>query len=142
MNIFKRMFGSFKAAKFTSTFEPKVEIQSEVGIKRYMSKLSTFSRTELCTELSNVMAAKYNQMQRPVGILEREERQAVVTDLTDKALMICVVEFGVDPVYDFAGGISQLNQKIMDFDRRVSLKEVEPAQHGSMLLKMLRGVVV
>jgi uncharacterized tellurite resistance protein B-like protein len=125
----------------TSPFEPKPELQTEEGVQSYLAKLSKLSRSDLCIELCSVMAAKHNSMMMPAGLNEYSEKQAIVTDLTDKATAICIFEFGQAPVFGFAGGdLSQLNELINSIDEGVAQQNLEPEEHGSMILHKLSEI--
>ncbi|WP_321405867.1 hypothetical protein [Tolumonas auensis] len=127
----------------TCPFEPTPELQSEEGVRIYFSKLSTLSRSDLCSELSNVMAAKYNQMMVPSGLNEYTQKQAIVTDLTDKATTICIFEFGQATVFGFAGGdLRALNELLNNIDEEVAQHDLEPDRHGAMILRKLSEILL
>ena len=122
----------------TSPDEPKPEVQSEKGANKYFSKLSKLTHKELCVEFANVMVAKYNLMSFPAAINEYSDRQATVTDLTDKALLICISQFGQPAILRYSNGdfrpfnglINQINEYIMQED-------LSPEQHGALLLSQI-----
>jgi len=123
---------------FTNLFEPSVDVQSVEGVRRYNDKLSKSSYSEICTEISNVMSAKHNLMFLPTSIDEYAEKQTLVTDLTDKALWICVYLFGQGAVSNFnSDNPSRLNELINALDEEVSKKDLKPEEHGAALLSKL-----
>lgn len=139
MSFFKNLFGR-KSGGLTSPFEPKPELQSETGVRNYLSKLSKLSRSDLCVEFANVRAAKHNATMLPTGIGDFQETQAIVTDLTDKSVAICIFAFGQPAVFGYTGGdLSQLNILINNVDDQVAALDLEPEQHGEQLLKRLGG---
>jgi len=126
----------------TCPFEPTPELQSEDGVLLYLSKLSELSPQELYIELSNVMAAKHNQMMHLAGLNEYQQKQAIVTDLTDKATAICIHQFGQASVFGvFGGDLRQLNELLNNLDEQVAQRDLEPEKHGAMLLEKLAGVL-
>jgi hypothetical protein len=126
----------------TCPFEPTPELQTEDGVLRYLSKLSKLSPKDLCSELSNVMAAKHNHMMLPAGLNEYANKQAVVTDLTDKATAICIHQFGQATVFGvFGGDLRQLNGLLNSLDEQVAQHDLEPDQHGAMLLEKLGDIL-
>jgi len=126
----------------TCPFEPTPELQSEDGVLLYLSKLSELSPQELYIELSNVMAAKHNQMMHPAGLNEYQQKQAIVTDLTDKATAICIHQFGQASVLGvFGGDLRQINELLNNLDEQVAQRDLEPEKHGAMLLEKLAGVL-
>ena len=117
---------------------PTPELQSEEGIRIYVSKLQRLTRSDLCAELSNVMAAKHNLMMIPVGVDKALEKQKVVTDLTDKAVFICILEFGHEVVFDYGGrDIQKFNELVNKIDEEVAQQDMDPDQHGSIMLRKL-----
>lgn len=122
----------------TSPIEPTPELQSEEGARIYLSKLSELSRSDLCTELSNVMAAKHNLMMVPSRPAEAIEKQKIVSDLTDKAVTICILEFGKSVVFGWGNGdLQPFNELLNDFDQEVAKQDFAPAEHGNALLYAL-----
>lgn len=74
----------------------------------------------------------------PTGIGDFQKTQAIVTDLTDKSVAICIFAFGQPAVFGYAGGdLSQLNILINNIDDQVATLDLEPVQHGEQLLKKL-----
>lgn len=128
----------------TPPIEPKPELQTEEGLLSYLSKLSELSRSDLCIELSNVLAAKHNLMMIPAGISEYSEKQVTVTDLTDKVTAICIFEFGQASLVELAGdggeNLRHLNGLINSIDEEVAQQELEPEEHGSMMLRKLSEI--
>lgn len=122
----------------TSPYNPTVDIQSEDGVKNYFSKLSNLSRTDLCIELSNVMAAKHNLMAIPSGINSFSENQKLVTDLTDKALSICIITFGQDAIMNYCKqDLRVFNELVNNIDASVAQLQLAPAPHGKKILEKL-----
>lgn len=125
-------------AVFTSTYEPVIELQSVDGVDRYRERLSEFSYLDICKELSNVMSAKHNLTFIPTPPREYAAKQARITDLTDKALWICVHVFGQDAVTNInKKNPLQLNELINELDQEVAHKDLEPEKHGATLLSKL-----
>lgn len=126
----------------TDPFEPSPELQSIEGVQLYQSKLSKLSESEISIELSNVMTAKHNQMMLPASIDEYVDKQALVSDLTDKAMWICVTLFGQDAISAYAGdNLTRLNQLINELDNDVAQQDLEPEPHGSKLIRKLEDVL-
>jgi len=122
----------------TSPIEPIVELQSEEGIKSYFSKISQLSNSDLCIELSNVMAAKHNYMIIPTEINKFQEKQQVITDLVDKAVAICILKFGQSVVFGYEkGDLQSFNKLINIIDEEVALLNLNPMEHGCTLIKKL-----
>lgn len=122
----------------TSPYEPTPEIQSKDGIRAYVLKLKKLTRSDLCTELSNVMAAKHNQMMIPTGIDKTLEKQQIVTDLTDKAVFICILEFGHEFILGYGDGdIRQFNELVNKVDEEVAQQDMDPDKHGNIMLRKL-----
>lgn len=125
-------------AVITNPFEPSADVQSVEGLRRYISKLSKLSHAELCVELSNVMSAKHNLMFFPTSLQGYAEKQTLVTDLTDKAMWICVNIFGQGAVSRFTqDNPTRLNELINELDAQVSQQDLKPEQHGASLLSKL-----
>lgn len=123
----------------TPAFEPIPELQSEEGVRIYLSKLSELSRSDLCSELSNVLATKHNLMMVPSGLNDYAEKQEIVTDLTDKATAICIFEFGQPIIFGYADGdLRPFNELLNNIDEDVAQQNLSPDQHGSMILHRLK----
>jgi ssDNA thymidine ADP-ribosyltransferase, DarT len=126
----------------TNPFEPSVDVQTVDGTFLYISELSKLSHAELCVELSNVMSAKRNLMFSPTSISEYSGKQTLVTDLTDKALWICVNMFGQDVVSSFnQNNPSHLNELINALDKDVAQRDLKPEEHGACLLSKLGEIL-
>ena len=126
----------------TSPFEPTVDVQSEDGIRNYFSKISQLSHTSVCIELSNVMSAKHNLIAMPSGISSFSNTQKLVTDLTDKALLVCIYKFGRESILEYANGdISEFNQLVNDIDAKVARLDLAPAQHGNKMFEDIEKVL-
>ena len=140
------MFGLFnnkkeKMAKdgiITSPSQPTPELRTEKGAQNYVSKLSKLTRSDLCAELACVMAAKYNVMSGQIAFNDRTATQEIATDLTDKATVICMLEFGQSVVLGYAGSdLSQFNELVNNVDNEVAQQNLNPDQHGDLLLSKL-----
>ncbi len=126
----------------TSPIEPTPELQSDEGASIYLSKLSELSRSDLCAELSNVMAAKHNLMMVPTRATEAIEKQMIISDLTDKAAIICILEFGKSVVFGWGNGdIQQFNALLNDFDQEIAKQDRDPSDHGHCLLYALNKFI-
>lgn len=140
MSIFNRFFGSQKKSGITSPFDPKPEMHTESGVKNYLSQLTNLDRTEICVEFANVRAAKHNVMASGAGVGNFRQVQTLVTDLTDKSTLICMVAFGRDAVLAYGGGdLASFNELINDLDNEISRLNLEPEQHGEKLFLSLRS---
>jgi len=129
-------------AIITSPIEPKPELQSEEAVVIYLSKLSELSRSDLCEELSNVMAAKHNLMMVPSTPAEALVKQQIISDLTDKSVTICILEFGQSVVFDWGNGdIKPFVELLNDFDQEVATQDLPPAEHGNALLYALNKFI-
>ncbi len=122
----------------TSPYDTVPELQSEEGLRHYLLRLSKLARPDLCIELSNVMAAKHNLMLVPSSINEFGEKQEKVTDLTDKAVAICIHEFGQDIIMNYGGrDLSKFNELVNSIDAEVAQENLYPNRHGCEMLKKL-----
>ena len=120
----------------TSPFEPRAELQTEEGFRNYFKRLSSFDRATLHVEFANVRAAKHNLTFMPTGLNEFKKVQALVTDLTDKSVAICVFVFGQPAVFGFGGGdLRPFNDLVNTIDDSVANLNLEPEQHGRQLLE-------
>lgn len=127
----------------TSPYNPILDLQSEDDGRKYILKLSKLTRSDLCTELSNIMAAKHNLLLFPSGVNEYAEKQKIVTSLTDKAALICIHEFGQDVIRDYCGeDIRKLNALINEIDDEVAQTQLYPDEHGCMMLKKLSQILI
>lgn len=125
---------------FTSRTEPKLELQSREEALAYIARLKKATRREdLCTELANVMAAKYALMSVPTKPSEYLSKQKLVTEMTDKATWICGLVLGTDAIVRrFGTDFSEFNGLVMELDEQLLAQNLEPAEHGEMLLSNLR----
>lgn len=131
MGILNRLFGSSKKTEITSPFDAKPELQTERGVRKYLSKLTKLDRSGLCIEFANVRAAKHNVMTFGSDVVVK----ALVTDLTDKSTLICIVAFGRDAVLGYNGGdLASFNELVNDLDDEISTFDFEPEQYGERLL--------
>ncbi len=126
----------------TSPHNPIPEIQTEEEVHTYVLKLQKLTRSEFCAELSNVMAAKHNLMMIPDGADKALEKQTIVTDLTDKAVYICILEFGHEVVLDYGGrNIRLFNELVKKIDEEVAQQDMDPEQHGSIMLRKMSEIL-
>ena len=138
MSFLKTLFRKNKSVRLTSPFDPKPELQSENGVRDYLSNLSKLNRTELCIEFANVRAAKHNLMMLS-GDRDFQKTQAIVTDLTDKSTAICIFAFGQSAVLGYAGGrLNLFNELINNIDDEIAQLGLEKKQHGELLLSRIR----
>lgn len=122
----------------TPFLNPIPEIQTEEEVRTYVLKLQKLTRSALCTELSNVMTAKHNLMMIPMEADKALEQQKIVTDLTDKAVYICILEFGHEVVLDYGDrNIRLFNELVNKIDEEVGQQYMDPDQHGSIMLLKL-----
>ncbi len=124
----------------TSPHTSNVELQSETGVNDYNKKLSNLSFKELCIEFSNVMAAKHNLVFVSNYSINTyyEERQEIITDLTNKAFCICMFKFGQDRIVRYTGkDVKRIHQLINEMDEEVARCDRPPYQHGLALFKKL-----
>ncbi|OEU69502.1 MAG: hypothetical protein BA863_08195 [Desulfovibrio sp. S3730MH75] len=140
------MFGLFDKKKeklandgiITSPSQLTPELQTEEGARNYISKLSELTRSDLCAELACVMAAKYNIMGGQIVLNDYAATQEITTDLTDKATVICMFEFGQPAVIGYAGNdLSPFNELVNNVDDEVAQQNLNPDQHGDLLLRKL-----
>ena len=140
------MFGLFSKKKekltkdgiITSRTQLSPELQTEEGVQNYVSKLSKLTSSDLCAELAYVMAAKYNIMSGQIGLNDHNATQEVATDLTDKATVICMFKFGQPAVFGYAGNdLRPFNELVNKVDDEVAQLNLNPDQHGNMLLSKL-----
>lgn len=123
----------------TPVFDPKAEMQSKEGAEKYLSRISSLSPSDLCAELSNVLAAKHNLTMMPVRPDNYQKTQALVTDLTDKATVICMFAFGQQKVIDYGeGDTRKFNILLNELDSEIMMLDLKPQQHGEQLLKRLK----
>ena len=88
------------------------------------------------------MAAKHNLMLIPSSITEYREKQEKVTDLTDKAVLICIHEFGQETVMGYGGSdIRKFNALVNEIDEEVAQEDQAPDQHGCMVLRKLSQIL-
>lgn len=139
--MFGSIFGGGKS-KPTCPFNPKVELDTRAGGKRYIRMLEEMNESEIYTELSNVRAAKHNQMMMPSGIKEYGKKQALVSDLNDKALAILCQQFGPAKVMQAcAGDLRLLNTALDQLDDAVASRQLPPEHHGRELLMLMDGFI-
>ena len=137
------MFGLFKnkgedGVVITDSFAPKQEVHTQQGVMKYSTKISKLSYEELCIEFSNVMAAKHNLMMMPSGLNDASGKQEIITDLVDKALIICIFKFGRERVLSFVGDdLTRINKLINKCDQEVASNPVPPNEHGLRLFNKL-----
>ena len=139
------MFGFFKkevevevVTVITDSFAPKQEVHTQQGLMKYSKNISKLSYKDLCIEFSNVMAAKHNLMMIPRGLDDATGNQKIITDLVDKALMICVFKFGQERVLSFANNdLRRVNRLIDQCDQEIAANPVPPNEHGLCLFNKL-----
>lgn len=139
------MFGFFKkevevevVTVITDSFAPKQEVHTQQGVMKYLKDISRLSYENLCIEFSNVMAAKHNLTMVPSGINNAAENQRIVTDLVDKAFLICICKFGQERVSNFAkNDLTRVNKLIIQCDQEVAAHPVLPHEHGLRLFNKL-----
>lgn len=121
-----------------SPHDLKVELQSEQDINNYIKRVSGLNRAGKLVELANVRAAKYNLMSMPSGLNEFDKNQALVTDLTDKTVLICMLAFGRAAVLEYNDGdLSSFNELVDQIDEQVASLNLYPEQHGDKILEIL-----
>jgi hypothetical protein len=121
-----------------SPHDLKVELQSEQDINNYIKRVSGLNRAGKLVELANVRAAKYNLMSMPSGLNEFDKNQALVTDLTDKTVLICMLAFGRAAVLEYNDGdLSSFNDLVDQIDEQVASLNLYPEQHGDKILEIL-----
>lgn len=82
------------------------------------------------------MAAKHNKMVIPSGISSFSETQKVVTDLTDKALTICIVGFGRESILNYCNqDVRKFNELVNKIDSEVATLKLGSANHIYKLYK-------
>ena len=122
----------------TQPADPTLEIQSIEGARNYSAKVAGLNHQELCIELSNVMAAKHNNMAPSADLPNYMKKQAVVTDLTDKATIICFIHFGQTYVKECCGGdLKQFNALLNDVDEEVAQQDMQQEEFGHNILEIL-----
>ena len=137
------MFGLFKkkdkvGTVITDSFAPKQEVHTQQGVMKYSKNISKLSYENLCIEFSNVMAAKHNLMMIPRGLDDATGNQRIITDLVDKALIICIFKFGQERVLNFANNdLTRVNKLINQCDQEVAANPVSPNEHGLLLFNKL-----
>ena len=122
----------------TSPDKPTPDLQSEEGARNYYAKVLKLNRLDVCIELSNVMAAKHNKRLVPSGLLNYSENQTIVNDLTDKAAVICFVQFGQSTILEYGSGdLRQFNALVNKVDKEIAQQDLEPVLHGNTMLEIL-----
>lgn len=125
-------------AQITDSYAPKQEVHTQQGVMKYLKDISRLSYENLCIEFSNVMAAKHNLTMVPSGINNAAENQRIVTDLVDKAFLICICKFGQERVSNFAkNDLTRVNKLIIQCDQEVAAHPVLPHEHGLRLFNKL-----
>jgi len=70
------------------------------------------------------------------------ETQKVVTDLTDKALLLCFVAFGREKVLSYCKkNTSIFNQLINEIDGKVAQLQLAPAAHGKKMFDLIQQIM-
>ncbi|MCP4596147.1 hypothetical protein [Neptuniibacter sp.] len=126
----------------TSPMQKSTDVHDEKGIENYVTRLSKLSAIDLCTELSNVLSAKHNLTSMPASIISFSETQAVVTDLVDKATLICFLVIGQKEILEYCNDdLRDFNRLVEDIDNRVASRDLTPATHGRELLNELASAI-
>lgn len=77
-------------------------------------------------------------MSMPSGLNEFDKNQALVTDLTDKTVLICMLAFGRAAVLEYNDGdLSSFNELVDQIDEQVASLNLYPEQHGDKILEIL-----
>lgn len=135
------MFGIFKKFSHTNPYNPQIEADTEAGAKKYLNSLSKLSFDDLCKEFSFVMAGKYNAMNM-ISFSDYNQRQRTVTDLTDKATLICLCVFGSETLMAFSNNdLREVNRLVNQLDDQVAKLDLEPVDHGKLLLAKLKDAI-
>lgn len=127
----------------TSPINPALEMVSEEAGLKYRDKLIKLSFLELCVELSNVMAAKHNEMSVPAHLGNYEDKQKIVTDLTDKASLICLLHFGTSKIMKYCDrgegyvGMNLFNLLVNEVNEEVAELDFDGQIHGILMFDML-----
>ena len=135
------MFGIFKKFSHTNPYNPQIEVDTEAGAKKYLNSLSKLSFDGLCKEFSFVMAGKYNAMNM-ISFSDYNQRQRTVTDLTDKATLICLCVFDSETLMAFSNNdLREVNRLVNQLDDQVAKLDLEPVDHGKLLLAKLKDAI-
>jgi hypothetical protein len=125
--------------EYTCSMEPVIEVQTELGLKKYMSKVSTYSKHDLYTEFANVLAAKFNVM----NYSTRSDKQTLVSDLNDKVSIICCVEFGKERFFKaFGSNPRGFNELVMKIDGTLAGRNLDKESHGRAVIDSLRNMIL
>ena len=123
---------------FTQSIEPTIEVDTKAGRENYVLKLNLISPSDLCTELSNVMAARHNLIMTPSKVTEAIEKQRTMSDVIDKAALICAHVFGPQAIYEYSNGdLPVFIELVHNIDEEVAQQDMDPDQHGSIVLRKL-----
>lgn len=122
----------------TSPVEPEFLLEDPVAAQGYFMAVVGLSYEEQCVELSNVMSAKYNLMQPSFGVngfTEFEQRQALITDLTDRVLLLLISVIGRDPIFaKYGTDLRRMNEEFHAVDEEVMLlSDLNPEEYGHEL---------
>lgn len=123
----------------TCPSEPTLAVETPEKAQVYFMLVNGLSYVEQCVELSNVMSAKFNLMQTSMGwndFSNFENRQALVTDLTDKVLLLLMAVIGREPIFAKYGmDLRSMNQDFHVIDAVLMELELQPDEYGHELYK-------
>ena len=82
-------------------------------------------------------------MQFPSSIENFSKNQSLVTDLTDKALIICFLQFGQKKVLDYCNQDTRIfNKLVNEIDSKYSYsKNLTPAEYGDAVFKDIQKIL-
>ncbi len=124
--------------KFTSFEKPQVEVQTEEGIARYITKINNYSLDDIIIEFSNIRTAKYIRLS--MGGLICATEHEIMPDLNDKAYLILMRVFGTDKIKNFLnndckGDMRTFNKLVDALEVEVFKKNLETLEHSKELLR-------
>jgi hypothetical protein len=81
-------------------------------------------------------------MSLPSGMGTFMDTQKVVTDLTDKALLLCYMAFTMEKVLNYCNQDTRVfNKLINDIDKEVAKLNLAPAAHGKKMFDRIYDVM-
>ena len=123
---------------FTSTFAEELELQTEQGVRNYMEKLANFDRVSLCIELGKVRASKFNLMFIQSRLGSDQKSYALITEMTDKTVMLCSQVFGKSVVFGYNNNdLRSFNQLVNKLDDSVANLDLNLDRHGKELFRRI-----
>jgi hypothetical protein len=129
----------------TSSFEQEITVGSKEGFIYYFSKIKKLSLQDICIELSNVMAIKFNLTSLPINVIaqawNKNEQliQQQIIEMNDRALIILMVVFGQSTLEKYEGGDTRALIGLLDkLDEKVASEKLPPMEHGCTLLQNLK----